>query len=101
MKIAPRLSVLLVRRLALLLALAVAATPVLASDDCEVPIDQWQPREAVMQKAAREGWKVRRLKIDDGCYEVRGRDAKGRDFKAKLDPRTLETVKIRRRATIE
>lgn len=99
MKITPRLSVPLVRRLSLPLALAAAAGPVLASDDCEVPIDQWQPRDAVMEKAAREGWKVRRLKIDDGCYEIRGTDAKGRDFKAKLDPRTLETVKIRRHPT--
>ncbi|MCC7098843.1 MAG: PepSY domain-containing protein [Rubrivivax sp.] len=86
-----------VRRLALPLALALAAAPALAGDDCDVPIEQWQPREAVLQKAAQQGWKVQRLKIDDGCYELRGRDENGRAFKAKLDPRTLETVKMRRR----
>lgn len=87
----------LIRRLALPLALAVAAVPALASDDCDVPIEQWQPREAVLQKAAQQGWEVQRLKIDDGCYEIRGRDENGRAFKAKLDPRTLETVKMKRR----
>lgn len=86
-----------VRRLALPVALALAAAPALAGDDCDVPIEQWQPREAVLQKAAQQGWKVQRLKIDDGCYELRGRDENGRAFKAKLDPRTLETVKMRRR----
>ncbi len=63
-----------VRRLALPVALALAAAPALAGDDCDVPIEQWQPREAVLQKAAQLGWQVQRLKIDDGCYELRGRD---------------------------
>ena len=40
---------------------------------------------------------MQRLKIDDGCYELRGRDAQGRAFKAKIDPRTLAVVKMRQR----
>lgn len=78
------------------LCLALAAAPALASDDCEVPMQRWQPRDAVLQHAASQGWQVQRLKIDDGCYEIRGRDAQGRPFKAKLDPETLRTVKIKR-----
>lgn len=83
----------------LLLALwaGLAATPALAGDDCDAPLDQWQPREAVLQIAAQQGWKVQRLKIDDGCYEIRGRDAQGREFKAKLDPQTLRVVKMKAR----
>lgn len=79
------------------LAALLAATPVLAGDDCDVPLSLWQPREAVMRKAAQQGWQVQRLKIDDGCYEIRGRDAQGREFKAKLDPKTLEPVKMKLR----
>lgn len=82
--------------LALLGALLTAA-PVLAGDDCDVPLSQWQPRDAVLRKAAQQGWQVQRLKIDDGCYEIRGRDAQGHAFKAKLDPKTLEPVKMKRR----
>lgn len=72
-----------------------ATAPLLASDDCDVPVEQWQSRDAVMRMAAQQGWQVQRLKIDDGCYELRGRDAQGRDFKAKLDPQTLKPVKMK------
>ena len=73
------------------------AAPALAGDDCDVPVSQWQSRDAVMRRAAQQGWQVQRLKIDDGCYEIRGRDAQGREFKAKLDPRTLEPLKMKLR----
>jgi len=77
------------------LCLALAAAPALASDDCDAPVERWQSREAVRQMAAQQGWQVQRLKIDDGCYEIRGKDAQGRTFKAKLDPATLQVVKMK------
>ena len=79
------------------LAACLVATPALAGDDCDVPVSQWQSRDAVMRRAAQQGWQVQRLKIDDGCYEIRGRDAQGREFKAKLDPKTLEPLKMKLR----
>ena len=79
----------------LALCLALAAAPALADDDCEAPVQHWQSRDAVMRHAAAQGWQVQRLKIDDGCYEVRGRDAEGRRFKAKLDPETLAPVSMK------
>ncbi len=66
-------------------------------DDCSVPMANWQPREAVQKMAAGQGWTVRRIKIDDGCYEVRGFDAQGREIKAKIDPGTLAIVKLKRK----
>ncbi|TNF21383.1 MAG: PepSY domain-containing protein [Rhodobacteraceae bacterium] len=66
----------------------------LADDDCTVPRDQWQPREAVMQLAAQNGWTVTEFEIDDGCYEIEGRDADGREIEVKLDPATLQVVKM-------
>jgi|GEM_PF-492229 len=85
------------RNALLALALGFTATPSLADDDCDVPIQQWQSREAVRQMATSRGWEVQRLKIDDGCYEIRGVDAQGRTFKAKIDPQTLAIVKIKYR----
>lgn len=78
-------------------ALALAALPALASDDCDAPVERWQSREAVQQMAASQGWTVQRLKIDDGCYELRATDAQGRSIKAKVDPETLQIIKIKRR----
>jgi hypothetical protein len=82
-----------------LLLLAVAGSgAAMADDDCDVPLGRWQPREAVQAMAQARGWQVDRLRIDDGCYQIRGTDETGQPFKAKIDPATLEIVKIRRRA---
>ena len=80
----------------LALSAGAAALPALAGDDCDVPTQRWQSREAVRQMAAKNGWALERLKINDGCWEIRGRDAEGRRFKAKLDPETLEPISIKR-----
>ena len=85
------------RRSLLALTVALLAAPALADDDCDAPVERWQSRDAVRQMAAQRGWQVQRLKIDDGCYEIRGKDADGREFKAKLDPETLQVVKMKRR----
>lgn len=79
----------------LVLFLGFAALPSLAEDDCDIPVALWQSREAALEMAASQGWNVRRLKIDDGCYEIKGIDAQGRAFKAKLNPQTLAIVKFK------
>ena len=73
----------------------------MADDDCDVPLGRWQPREAVQAMAQARGWQVDRLRIDDGCYQIRGTDETGQQFKAKIDPATLAIVKIKRRTRSE
>ncbi|MCC3305095.1 PepSY domain-containing protein [Sneathiella sp. HT1-7] len=63
-------------------------------DDCRVPMADWQPREAVQNMAEAQGWTVRRIKTDDGCYEIKGRDAQGREIEVKVDPGTLAIVEM-------
>ena len=84
-----------VRRGLLALALGAVVLPTSADDDCDAPVERWQSREAVRQLADRQGWQIQRLKIDDGCYELRGTDAQGRGFKAKVDPETLKVLKFK------
>ncbi|MBN9459511.1 MAG: PepSY domain-containing protein [Bosea sp.] len=89
------------RRAALI---AVAVLGVLASgvamaddDDCTVPMAQWQPREAVAEMAKARGWTVSRIRVDDGCYQIRGQDENGRAFKAKIDPGSLAVIGLKRK----
>lgn len=66
-----------------------------AADDCDAPPESWQPRSAVNALALRNGWQIDRLKIDDGCYEIIGRDAEGRRFKAKVHPASLQVIRLK------
>lgn len=63
-------------------------------DECRSPMSQWQPREAVMVHVAELGIEVSRLRIDDGCYKVRGQDAQGNQIELKLDPATLGLAEL-------
>ena len=72
-----------------------AAIPAFADDDdCYVPMSQWQSREAARNWAQSQGWDVRRIKIDDGCYEIEGYDQSGREIEVKIDPATLAIVEF-------
>lgn len=65
-----------------------------ADDDCNVPVADWQPKEAVLKMAADQGWTVRRVKVDDGCYEIEGSDKAGRDMEVTVNPGTLKILEI-------
>ncbi|AOY87753.1 hypothetical protein BKP64_05965 [Marinobacter salinus] len=62
----------------------------LADDDCDDPVSGWQPRENLRQQLEAEGWTVYRIKVDDGCYEVKGRDSEGNRVEASFAPSSLE-----------
>lgn len=66
-----------------------------ADTDCHVPVQDWQPREVLRQQLEQQGWQVQRIKVDDGCYEVRGIDAEGNRFKAQYAPDSLRLQKIK------
>lgn len=82
---------------ALALAALLPAGAALADNDdndCSVAHSQWQPRDAVLQVAQDNGWTVRDFEIDDGCYEIEGRDSDGRMVEVKLDPATLRVIEM-------
>lgn len=76
------------------LGAALAATGALASPRCDAgPQAQWQPREALQSKLTAAGWQeIARIKVEDGCYEAKGKDDKGRKVEAYFNPKTLEQV---------
>ncbi len=65
-----------------------------AGTECTAPVSEWQPREVLRKQLEQQGWQVHRIKVDDGCYEVRGVDAEGNRFKAKYAPESLSVLKM-------
>ena len=78
----------------LALLMAVPAGAARAEEGCFVPMAEWQPRAAVVRLAQDKGWKLRRIKIDDGCYEIDARDVDGRSIEVTVHPATLEILNI-------
>jgi hypothetical protein len=85
---------------AALVAAAIVAMPAqvanatgLATCDSGPP-EKWQPQEKLTAKLKKEGWEVRNVKVDGGCYEVYALDAKGERVEAYFHPVTLERVQI-------
>ena len=70
----------------------VAATAALAGDNCDRPIRDWRPRQAVEEQARKLGVEVARIRTDDGCYKVYGRTADGRSVEIEMDPVTLKVL---------
>ena len=81
------------KTLAVLALLAVLpATAAFAGEACDVPPQKRQSFEALGKLAGDFGWTIDKMKIDDGCYELRVTDTSGNVLKVKIDPATLEVV---------
>ena len=55
----------------------------------------WQDTSVLEKQLTKEGWIVRRIKEDGGCYEVYALDHKGARVEAYFHPVTLERVPIK------
>lgn len=77
-----------------LLGLAAAGTAFAQhAEKCEpIPKAEWKPQAELEHKLANQGWKISRVKIENGCYEVYGKDASGRKVEWFFHPKTLERV---------
>ena len=56
------------------------------------PKTGWQPQETLEKKLVDDKWKVRRIKVDGGCYEVYAINDKGERVEAYFHPVTLAPV---------
>ena len=66
----------------------------LAKDDCTDPVADWQPREQLHEALAASGWNIDRVKVEDGCYEVKGLDRNGHRIEAKFSPASLQIIEL-------
>jgi hypothetical protein len=72
------------------------APPALAHGDvsCEVPRKERQPSVRLQKQLKEAGWKVHKIQVYNGCYEVYGFDDEGNSVEAFFDPRTLERIPV-------
>jgi hypothetical protein len=54
--------------------------------------ESWQPQDKLEKMLTEKGWKVRRVKVDGGCYEVYALNDKGERVEAYFHPQTLAPV---------
>lgn len=82
------------KRMVLLTALLVAATgPALAAGKCSTsPKSKWQPQSKLETQLQSEGMKVRRIKVENGCYEVYATDKSGKRANMAFNAETLQKL---------
>ena len=64
---------------------------------CNAPKAKWKGEPALVRAITKQGWKVRKTKVDGGCYEVYGTDPQGNRVEAYFHPVTLEKLLVSRR----
>jgi hypothetical protein len=89
-----------------LAAAAVAALPITPASatgaiKCQAgPQSGWKSQEVLKAKLVKEGWTVRKSKIDGGCYEVYGTAPEGDRVEAYFHPVSLEKLYVARRGEV-
>jgi hypothetical protein len=84
--------------LALAIAAPASATGVIT---CKAgPQSGWKSTATLEAKLKKEGWQVRKSKVDGGCYEVYGTTPKGERVEAYFHPVTLEKLYVGRRGEV-
>ena len=93
------------RNLLLLTALTFAASiagPASATGKitCDAPKTQWKGEANLVRAITAQGWKVRKAKVDGGCYEVYGTTPTGQRVEAYFHPVTFEKLLVSQRGKI-
>ncbi len=83
-------------------AAAVSATPASATGKmtCDAPKAQWKSMESLQAELIKQGWQVRKAKVDGGCYEVYGTDPDGNRVEAVTFLVSFKKLLVSRRGEI-
>lgn len=61
---------------------------------------KYQAKDVLEKQLTSKGWKVRKIEIDEHCYEVYGTTPNGEKVEAFFNPVTLDTLLVARRGEI-
>jgi hypothetical protein len=83
-------------------SIAFAGTPASATGKmtCDAPQKQWKSLAALEAQLKKEGWQLRKSKVDGGCYEVYGTDPEGNRVEAYFHPVSFKKLLVSRRGQI-
>ncbi|MEO6298186.1 MAG: PepSY domain-containing protein [Paracoccaceae bacterium] len=59
---------------------------------CTMPMADWQPVAKLLVVAKGMGWTAQRIRVDEGCYQLRATDQAGKFVVAVFDPVTLKLL---------
>lgn len=76
-------------------ALLVMAGMAVASPVCNVAKNSWMSEPDFKKALERQGYLVKTIRIDNGCYEVYGLDPRGRRIQKNFDPATAKPASKR------
>lgn len=70
-----------------------SGTAMASSDKCNEPADKWMSMDEARAKVTAMGYDVRKVEVDDGCYEAYG-IKNGRKYEVYINPVTAEIVEL-------
>lgn len=84
------------------LTLGLVAAPASATGKmtCNAPQASWKSMETLQAQLVKQGWQVRKAKVDGGCYEVYGTDPQGRRVEAYFHPVSFKLLLSSRRGEV-
>lgn len=84
------------------LSIAMVASPAAATGkmSCDAPQKQWKSMAKLQADLVKQGWQVRKAKVDGGCYEVYGTDPQGNRVEAYFHPVSFKKLLVSRRGKV-
>ena len=76
------------KSLLLLPVLVALSTAALAEPTCTSPKDKWMKQADFKQTMETQGYKIKTLKVTNGCYEIYGHNKDGKRVELSFDPVT-------------
>ena len=84
------------------LTIALGASPAAATGkmSCSAPQKSWKSMATLQKQLTKQGWQVRKAKVDGGCYEVYGTDPQGNRVEAYFHPVSFKKLLVSRRGEV-
>ena len=67
---------------------------------CDAPQAKWKTLPSLEAQLKKQGWQVRKSKVDGGCYEVYGTDPDGNRVEAYFHPVSFKKLLVSRRGQV-